>query len=106
MRTRDKEQSTVEKLMRIDAATDKAEQERKQELEELRRCANRLFSSPDGKFWAKRAINWLGVNKRERVIFSNPVLLAVKEANHQFFLAFFKELLDPEVLFNIEKGDK
>jgi len=98
-------QSTTDRLMQKDAATKQVEEARKAELEELKRCANRLFSSPDGKFWAKRAINWLGVNKRDRGIFASSVMLAAKEANNQFFLAFFKELLEPEVLMNIERGE-
>jgi hypothetical protein len=101
-----KVQSTAEKMMQIDEVKKKVEEARTEELNELRKCANRIFASKDGKFWAKRAINWLGVNKRDRGVFSNPVLLAAQEANRHFFLAFFKELLDPEVLLNIERGER
>jgi len=98
--------STADKLLAVRAEKTAAEKAEEAELEELRRCANRLFSTRDGKFWARKAIKALGVYRRDSSVLGYPALLVAEKANYHFFLKFFKELLEPEVLLNIERGEK
>jgi len=98
-------QSTAERLLEAERLRQEQEKKDKEEFEELKVCANRLFSSPDGQRWAKKAFGGLAVNRRDNTIFNQPLLLAADKALYYFYLKYFKELLKPEVLSNIERGE-
>lgn len=100
----EKVKNTADKLLDIETKKRELEKKFKEEFEDLKKCANRLFSTKDGKYWAKRAFIGLDVNKRDPVVYGSTALMAAEKARRDFYLQFFKELLEPEVLLIIERG--
>lgn len=100
----ERSKSTADKLLEIQEKQAAMKKQFQEEIETLKKCANKIFSTKEGKFWAKRAFIVLDVNRREQAVFNNLALMAAEKARRDFYLQFFKELLDPEVLTDIERG--
>lgn len=103
------EKSTVDKLQ--DAAKLKAELDAKraEQVKMLKACANRLFSTDDGKFFARAIYQTSGIFEAPDFAHNPQALegqqLAFQKGMETLYILFFRKILDKDVLSAIERGE-
>jgi len=103
------EKSTVDKLQ--DAAKLKAELDAKraEQVKMLKDCANRLFSTDDGKFFARAIYQTSGIFEAPDFAHNPQALegqqLAFQKGMETLYILFFRKILDKDVLSAIERGE-
>ena len=102
MLNHDDVRSTAEKL--LEQAMEKKQQEllSKEEMLEFKKCASRLLSSRDGKFFWRKMMKIMRVNEVNGNF--NPIHMASEKTLRNLHLTVMG-LLDPEVAGSIERGE-
>ena len=103
------QKSTAEKL--AEAAKLKAEQDAKraEQVKQLKECANRLFSTEDGKFFARALYQTSGIFEAPDFAHNPQALdgqtLAFQKGMETLYILFFRKILDKDILSAIERGE-
>jgi hypothetical protein len=101
------QKSTAQKLE--EAAKLKAEQEAKraEQVKMLKDCANRIFSTDDGKFFARAIYQTSGIFEAPDFAHNPQALdgqqLAFQKGMETLYILFFRKILDKDVLSAIER---
>lgn len=98
-----KNKSTADKLMEAAKLREEQFAKFKEEVEQLKSCANRIFSSEDGKFFAKKICQLSGIFDVEKSL--DPQRLAFSAGCKTMYLLLFRKILDKDVLSEIERGE-
>jgi hypothetical protein len=93
-------QSTVTRLLNEAADRKRQEEITKEELEELKKCVNRIFASRDGQFFGKCLVRFCGVFKVDTE--TNSVKLVEDNGKKKVYLQFIRPLLDKTLRMEIE----
>lgn len=102
-----KPDSTVDKMMEVERRRKEQQAKQKEQVEQLKACANRIFSTEDGKFFARAILQTSGIFRPPD--FSNPKALdgqnlAFYKGMEAIYILFFREILDKDILSAIERG--
>lgn len=93
--------ATSEKLKELAEAKDRAEQERKEAMERLKKAANVVFSTEHGKVLGRELRAFCQVDKIDTDV--TPQNLAYQKGLRNVYLAFVRGLLEPEILNELER---
>ncbi len=102
-------ENTVDKIK--EAARLKAEQDAKRaaQVKQLKECANRIFSTEDGKFFARAIYQTSGIFEAPDFAHNAQALdgqqLAFQKGMETLYILFFRKILDKDVLSAIERGE-
>jgi len=91
---------TVDKLLRQSQKKDEALEIAKEKKKEWSDMINRLFASPDGKFFGQQLVTLLGVFAAEPV--TNPLQLVEGKTRRDVYLKLIRPYLDKTLRMEIE----
>ena len=103
------QKSTAEKLEEAAKLKAKQAEERAEQVKILKACANRLFSTDDGKFFARAIYQTSGIFEAPDFAHNPQALdgqqLAFQKGMETLYILFFRKILDKDVLSAIERGE-
>lgn len=94
--------STVDKILEASNKSDEKEKLTQEQIEQLKACINRIFSSDDGSFFWKYLKKGMRVDVIEKDY--NPMTLAGDKALRNVYLSI-RAFMDPDVRAKLERGE-
>lgn len=102
-------ENTVDKIKEAAKAKEAQEAKRAAQVKQLKECANRIFSTEDGKFFARAIYQTSGIFEAPDFAHNAQALdgqqLAFQKGMETLYILFFRKILDKDVLSAIERGE-
>jgi len=95
-------ENTVEKLLKQREEQAKKEEFTKEELENIKKCAQFIFSSSEGITVARAMMRMSGIYKLKKDM-NNLMQIGFERGLEHFYLFFIKGLLDYKTISDIER---
>lgn len=92
---------TIDKMLEKKQAQERQQLMLKEEQEEYRNAINRLFSSPDGKFFLNKLKRACGLNSFDKDI--NPAKLIEDAGRRKVWFELIRPYLDKTILSELEQ---